>query len=234
MSFDDRNAAWNGQTLREFRQLNSRTTAPRVWSIHVDGPNIIYTWGQLGGAMQTASEISQGVNLGKKNEMNPQVYALDRAREMCRKKHWEGYREFDSFGGQPLDVEEPSAIDFTKPMPMNLSFYKPLNGAGSGLLKKAERGEALYTRKMNGMMHIIVCDAAGRVQIYSRRMLLCHDDEDAKKVTWNDRFPYIVAAWIVIGIAIVFAVPGLSAKIGASFTEGRAGEIVRGDSELTP
>jgi amino acid transporter len=47
-------------------------------------------------------------------------------------------------------------------------------------------------------------------------------------------FPYIVAAWIVIGIAIVFAVPGLSAKIGASFTEGRAGEIVRGDSELTP
>jgi amino acid transporter len=47
-------------------------------------------------------------------------------------------------------------------------------------------------------------------------------------------FPYIVLAWIVIGIVIVLAVPGLSAKIGASFTEGRAGEIVRGDSELTP
>lgn len=47
-------------------------------------------------------------------------------------------------------------------------------------------------------------------------------------------FPYIVLAWIVIGVVIVLAVPGLSAKIGASFTEGRAGEIVRGDSELTP
>ncbi len=47
-------------------------------------------------------------------------------------------------------------------------------------------------------------------------------------------FPYIVIAWIVIGGIIVTAVPGLSAKIGASFTEGRAGEIVRGDSELTP
>jgi len=47
-------------------------------------------------------------------------------------------------------------------------------------------------------------------------------------------FPYIVLAWFVIGIAIIFAVPGLSAKIGASFTEGRAGEIVRGDSELVP
>jgi amino acid transporter len=47
-------------------------------------------------------------------------------------------------------------------------------------------------------------------------------------------FPYIVVAWIVIGGIIVTAVPGLAAKIGASFTEGRAGEIVRGDSELTP
>ncbi len=47
-------------------------------------------------------------------------------------------------------------------------------------------------------------------------------------------FPYIVLAWIVIGILIVLAVPGLSAKIGESFTEGTAGEIVRGDSELTP
>jgi amino acid transporter len=47
-------------------------------------------------------------------------------------------------------------------------------------------------------------------------------------------FPYIVVAWFVIGAVIVLAVPGLSAKIGASFTEGRAGEIVRGDSELVP
>jgi amino acid transporter len=47
-------------------------------------------------------------------------------------------------------------------------------------------------------------------------------------------FPYIVVAWTVIGLIIIAAVPGLAAKIGASFTEGRAGEIVRGDSELTP
>ena len=47
-------------------------------------------------------------------------------------------------------------------------------------------------------------------------------------------FPYIVVGWLAIGVLIVLAVPGLSAKIGTSFTEGRAGEIVRGDSELTP
>ncbi len=45
-------------------------------------------------------------------------------------------------------------------------------------------------------------------------------------------FPYIVVAWLAIGVLIVLAVPGLSAKIGTSFTEGRAGEIVRGDSEF--
>jgi ATP-dependent DNA ligase len=196
MSFNERNAAWNG-SQREFYQVHSRTSAPRVWRVWLTGHVINYQWGQVGGAMQEASEVSQGVNLGKKNEMNPEVYALDRAREMCRKKHWEGYREvFHGNDGTSgfYDAEEPCAIDFDKPMPLNLSFYKPLNSAGSGLLKKAERGEALYTRKMNGMMHAIVCDASGRVQIYSRRMLLCHDDEDPKSVTWNDRFPHIVAA----------------------------------------
>jgi ATP-dependent DNA ligase len=174
VSFNDRNAAWNG-AIRPFHQFNSRSGVPRVC------------------AMQVATELSQGVNLGKSNEMAPEVYALDRAREMARKKHWEGYREVDSSGNR-MDPEEVSAIDFTKPLPLNLSFYKPLNSAGSGLLKKAERGEALYTRKMNGMMHAIVCDAEGRVQIYSRRMLLCHDDEQGKDITWNDRFPHIVQA----------------------------------------
>jgi amino acid transporter len=32
-------------------------------------------------------------------------------------------------------------------------------------------------------------------------------------------FPYIVAAWIVLGVVIVVALPGLSAKIGRTFTE---------------
>lgn len=32
-------------------------------------------------------------------------------------------------------------------------------------------------------------------------------------------FPYIVAAWIVVGVGVMVALPGLSAKIGRSFTE---------------
>jgi predicted DNA-binding WGR domain protein len=192
MSFIERNEAWNG-SVRVFHQVNSRTTSPRVWAIGVEGNIITYTWGQLGGAMQKASEISQGVNLGKKNEMSPEAYALDRAREMARKKHWEGYREVHA-DGTMMDPEEPCAIDFDKPLPLNLSFYKPLNSAGSTLLKKADRGEALYTRKFNGMMHAIVRDSRDRVQIYSRRMLRCHDDEQESGPTWNARFSHIVSA----------------------------------------
>lgn len=32
-------------------------------------------------------------------------------------------------------------------------------------------------------------------------------------------FPYIVAVWILLGVAITVALPGLSAKIGRRFTE---------------
>jgi amino acid transporter len=32
-------------------------------------------------------------------------------------------------------------------------------------------------------------------------------------------FPYIVAVWILLGVVIAVALPGLSAKIGRSFTE---------------
>jgi hypothetical protein len=32
-------------------------------------------------------------------------------------------------------------------------------------------------------------------------------------------FPYIVLAWIVLGIAIALALPGLAARIGRSFAD---------------
>ena len=109
-------------------------------------------------------------------------------------KNREGYREVSATDGGFLDAIETPAIDFNKPLPQSLSFYKPLNSAGAGLLKKAAEGKAWYTRKMNGMMHILVSDAAGCIQIYSRRMLRQQDDETSTDFTWNDRFPNIVRA----------------------------------------
>jgi len=189
LNFDERNAAWGG-SIRYFRQVQSRT-AIREWSVWVEKNTIFYSWGQVGGAMQTASEVSMGVNLGKKNEMSPVAYALDRAKEMARKKNWEGYREIDP-SGEFLDPMVSTDIDFNA-LQLGLSFYKPDNSMGAGISKKADKGEVWYSRKRNGLAFII-SRGTGRPQLYSRRMLRQHDDEAGTPYTWDDRFPHIVAS----------------------------------------
>lgn len=189
-SFDDRNIAWGGAS-REFRQLQSRSGVPRVWTIQVVGNAIITTWGQLGGAMQQATEHMNGVNIGKKNEKSPEQYALERAREICRKKNWEGYREVHP-GGMVMDVEVERRINFDD-LPLSLCFYKPDNSMGSGITKKAEAGLVWYSRKRNGLAFVLARGKA-HPRLYSRRMLRQHDDEVGGALTWNDRFPHIIEA----------------------------------------
>jgi hypothetical protein len=194
MNFADRNAAWNGSP-REFHQVNSRGPGTRVWMIRVDGRTIVTSWGILGGKMQVAEEHHDGVNIGKANEKSPQVYAVERAREMCRKKTWEGYREVVLKGGlyMPLDAAVVTEVDFDN-LPMSLSFYKPDNSMGAGIEKKARAGHCMYTRKRNGMMKVLVKDSYGELKIYSRRMLRQHDDEQNTEYTWDDRFPHLIHA----------------------------------------
>lgn len=188
MSFEHRNAAWAGGP-RFFRQLHSRT-AVRAWYIDVRGNQIVTSWGLLGGAMQEATESCQGVNVGKSNEKTPAQYAVERAREMCRKKNREGYREFSSAAGDPVDPPVVAEIDFDA-LPESLCFYKPDNKMGAGMLKKAKAGEVIYTRKRNGLAFIIA-RGSGSAMLYSRRMLRQHDDEIGTEWTWDHRFPHIV------------------------------------------
>src|SRR5258708_1811855 len=170
-----------------FRQLNSRSSAPRVWEIKVEG-NVIHTrWGMFGGAMQEAKDIMKGVNLGKKNEIGPDAYAQDRAEEIIRKKKREGYREFDS-SGKCVEQKVDTKIDFTN-LSESLCFYKPDNTMGAGMLKKAEEGKVWYTRKRNGLMYVISKDSKGVVRLFSRRMLRGHDLQPDE--FWEKRFPYI-------------------------------------------
>lgn len=192
MNFVERNTAWTG-ALREFRQVQSRSGTPRVWTIMVGGGVVHTTWGQLGGKMQQATETFTGVNEGKANYMDPATYALDRAREMCRKKNWEGYREVDH-AGNFLDSVVSAEIDFDQPLPLSLSFYKPDNSLSAGLEKRARNLGCWYTRKRNGMMKVLVKDSYGELKIYSRRMLRQHDDEQNTEYTWDDRFPHIISA----------------------------------------
>jgi predicted DNA-binding WGR domain protein len=193
MNFEQRSAAWKGEK-RTFHQLHSRT-GTRIWELEVIGNSVRTTWGLAGGKMQTVTEHFAGVNVGKANALSPSAYALDRAREMCRKKNWEGYRETISTdtGGAYLDPIVESKVDFDN-LPLSLSFYKPDNSMGAGIEKKARAGLCWYTRKRNGMATILCKNNDGDLQIYSRRMLRQHDDETDTEFTWDDRFPHLIAA----------------------------------------
>lgn len=203
MSFEERNASWDG-SLRELRQIHSRSSTPRIWTIRVQGNSIITSWGQLGGAMQQATEFMKGVNIGKKNEMTPEQYAVDRAREMCRKRNWEGYREIGlMLNGTPASRDDGTCIFLDEPvkadidfdnLSLSLCFYKPDNSMGAGITKKAEAGQVLYARKANGMMFVIA-KGSQPAKLYSRRMLRNQDDEVGQvDKTWDRRFSNIQAA----------------------------------------
>lgn len=188
MTFEERNATWTGST-REFRQINSRSSAPRVWTITVVKEFITTIWGQLGGSMQTAVEVAEVINPGKSNEKSPEVAALEKAKRLSLLKYREGYREY--VNGVALDVAE-STINFDD-LPNNLCFYKPDNTMSVGMDKKARDGKVIYTVKRNGLAFVITRGARHPL-IYSRRMMRQHDDEVGTSLTWNDRFPHIVEA----------------------------------------
>lgn len=193
MTFDERNEKWKGEP-RYFRQTETRSSSPRFWKCWVDGAKIFVEWGQVGGAMQQQNETAQGVNKGKKNEISPENYALYLGREKCRKKHWEGYREYsvDKAGRTKMLDDHVIDIDFDNP-PLNLAFWKPDNSPGAGILKKAENNKVWYTRKMNGLMY---CAWRGTKEPFltSRRMLTQNDNETSTSFTWNNRFPHIIQA----------------------------------------
>lgn len=189
MGFDERNALWKGK-YREFRQLQSRSSAPRIWGIEVNGSHIITSSGQLGGAIQTFTEVMKGVNIGKSNEKSPELYAIERAREVARKKNWEGYREFHD--DKPLDELVSTEINFDD-LPISLSFYKPSNTLSAKMEKKAAERKVLYSRKRNGLAFVIARGKA-HPRLYSRRMLRQDENEVGTSLTWNDRFPLIIEA----------------------------------------
>lgn len=187
MDFLTRNEQWTGEP-REFHQTVTRSSAPRVWKIWVQGPTVFVQHGQLGGVLQQTHETMTGVNHGKKNEKSPEVYAIERARYYAEKKSREGYREVGA-DGQFLDAHV-SEIDFDR-LPQNLCFWKPDNSPGATIEKKAKDGKLWYARKRDGEM-IAICKGSGIPQIYSRRMHRKHDDEENAPFTWDDRFPHLI------------------------------------------
>lgn len=66
--------------------------ADQFWEISVDGSTIITRWGQVNGKTQeTRDVITEGKNLGKKNETTPAQQALSEAQSQWEKKLKKGY-----------------------------------------------------------------------------------------------------------------------------------------------
>lgn len=169
--------------MREFRRKN-RNGKDQVWYIGVDSKNktsYIVKWGQLNGAMQTTSDTpgSCGVE-GHVDYQTPEEYVIFCMEREIRKKEEQGYVEY--VDGKPIN-EVATFIDFAKPLPKNLCFYKPKKEISDRKLSSLVKKErAIWTIKRDGMMHIAV-RSKGVWEIYTRRMDLA-----------TEKFPHIIKA----------------------------------------
>jgi hypothetical protein len=181
---------WTGET-REFHQKGRKHTL--AWTIRVAGATETTTHGVLDGAMQETSHTYSGINIGKKNEVSPEDYALDRAQRKVTLRTYKGYTEV---GDDPA----PVALLPDEQLPLNLCFYKPDNTLSVTLEKKLLMGKGvLLGRKREGMMHVIRT-TEDDVEIYSRRMRPTHDREAEGEDyrLWAERFPMIYEEVLVM------------------------------------
>lgn len=77
------------------------------WTIAVDGATITSTYGQVGGKLQTASEvIREGKNAGRANATTPEEQAMLEARSSWEKKQKKGYHtDIDKAKAGTVDEE---------------------------------------------------------------------------------------------------------------------------------
>ncbi len=205
LPFEERQKRWGGE-LRTFRQLHGRQDRPNVWQIEVRGDRVHTQHGLLGGQMQTTDYIGKLKNAGKKNEISPAQDALAEARRDARKK-WDfaGYDEY--VGDTNIDHrhQDISIQSLLTNLPGSFCLYKPENNIRDQkkLWAKADKGEAFFTLKRDGVAKLIVVDYYGHIVIYSRRARAWQDKEGPKEnvdgtldystvVPWAARFPHLI------------------------------------------
>lgn len=79
-------------TLPQLYSLSSKGKT-QVWSIRVEGNELVSTYGVLDGAMQVERKAIQGKNIGKANETTPEQQALLEAPRVWKTKVDKGYVE---------------------------------------------------------------------------------------------------------------------------------------------
>ncbi len=163
---------------REFRLVKGKRV--QVWKIRQLGDAYETTHGILDGQFQVFSDKP-----GDKGKFGTKAYIdaikncdFNISREI-RKKEEHGYIEFVNGDFVKTSITE---IDFTKCLPKNFAALKPQTDIKSeALVKIHNHGNARYTRKFDGQMHLAVKHPWGW-EIYTRRIDLA-----------TDRFPNHVA-----------------------------------------
>lgn len=161
--------------FREFRKSTGRNARQNVWLIGTFGEVVVVRWGLVDGAFQETKDCpgTCGVE-GHANFQTAEQYAIFCMERDIRKKKEMGYVEY--IDGKPTSIAATS-IDFSKPLPKNLTFYKPQLKITDKKLSKIHF--PMWTLKRDGMMHIAV--KHGDWKIYSRRMDVS-----------TEKFPHII------------------------------------------
>ena len=157
--------------MREFKKTTGRNKRPMVWRTFID-PNdptyYVVQWGLEDGAIQETKDRpgTCGVD-GHSDYQTAEEYAIFCMNREIRKRIEQGYIEY--INGKP-EGEAACSIDFSKPLPKNLCFYKPKKEISKKLLADLYKNKkAIWTLKRDGMMHITV-KRNNKFEIYSRRM----------------------------------------------------------------
>lgn len=158
---------------RHFR-FEGKKTAPLVWEIIQDGDSYTTRHGMLGGAIQESSDTPGPKGKpGTKGYMDAEANCRFNMDREIRKKEEHGYIEY--VAGKPLKEQITEIRGFDRMLPKNFCGYKPQTSIEDSALEKLHKaGKARYTRKYDGMCHLLVHHTSGW-EIYTRRMDLATD-----------------------------------------------------------
>ena len=169
------------------QELHQRTKNGKVqnWKIWVvekgksELPEVHVEFGLTDGKKQTTFDVIEtGVNTGKANETSALEQAYLEMKRKITKQLEDGYKTTVE------EALEEQAIDFSKPLPKELCFYKPKNKIEDDKLAKLEKSnKAVLVLKRDGQMYLARSSDLGDIEIWSRKMDLA-----------TDKFPHVKEA----------------------------------------
>lgn len=129
-----------------------------MWAADIDGNQVVYTWGQIGGKMQEeVRDFMEGKNIGRANETSPEEQCVFEAERKARKKMEGGYKLITG----KLDTVSKTVVtsDTTVPAPMLAKTFEVSE-------KNVKKWRSILTqRKIDGNRCIVNLKTG---QLYSR------------------------------------------------------------------